>query len=105
MEFIDYYKVLGVARDASAGEIVKAYRRLARKCHPDVNKEAGAEEQFKRINEANQVLSDPEKRRRYDLLGSRWQDGQSFRPPAGWTDGGRVEFRTHPGGQAGGEGG
>ncbi|MBI5501558.1 MAG: DnaJ domain-containing protein [Deltaproteobacteria bacterium] len=98
MEYIDYYKVLGVGREASADEIAKAYRRLARKFHPDVSKEPGAEEQFKRINEANQVLSDPEKRRRYDLLGSDWRDGEAFRPPPGWTDGARVEFRTYPGG-------
>ncbi|MBI5490548.1 MAG: DnaJ domain-containing protein [Deltaproteobacteria bacterium] len=98
MEYIDYYKVLGVGRDASAEEIAKAYRRQARKFHPDVSKEPGAEEQFKRVNEANQVLSDPEKRRRYDLLGSEWRDGEAFRPPPGWADGSRVEFRTYPGG-------
>jgi len=98
MEYIDYYKVLGVGREASADEIAKAYRRMARKHHPDVSKDPGAEEQFKRLNEANQVLSDPEKRRRYDLLGSGWRDGEAFRPPAGWSDGARVEFRSYPGG-------
>lgn len=70
MEFIDYYKVLGIGRGASQGEVTKAYRKLARKCHPDVNKDPGAEEQFKRVNEAYQVLGDPEKRRKYDTLGA-----------------------------------
>jgi len=104
MEYIDYYKVLGIERSATPEEISKAYRRLARKCHPDVNKEAGAEEQFKRINEAHQVLSDPEKRRRYDTLGSGWRDGQPFQPPPEWGDGTHVEFRTYPGGGFGGGG-
>jgi len=102
MEYIDYYKVLGIDRSASPEEISKAYRRLARKCHPDVNKDPGAEEQFKRINEAHQVLSDAGKRRRYDTLGNGWRDGQPFQPPAGWGDGTRVEFRTYPDGDIGG---
>jgi len=97
MEFIDYYKVLEVGRDAKPEEIAKAYRRLARKYHPDVCKEPGAEEQFKRINEAHQVLSDPEKRRRYDQLGAGWRDGQPFQPPPGWAAGDPVEFRTWEG--------
>jgi curved DNA-binding protein len=83
MKYKDYYKTLGVKRDASAEDIKKAYRRLARKYHPDVSKEAGAEEQFKAVNEANDVLSDPEKRATYDQLGV-YQPGQEFRPPPGW---------------------
>lgn len=94
MEFVDYYKVLEVGRDATPEEIGKAYRRLARKYHPDVCKDPGAEEQFKRINEAHQVLSDPEKRRRYDLLGSDWRDGQPFQPPPGWVSGTPFEGGT-----------
>jgi curved DNA-binding protein len=83
MKYKDYYKILGVARDAKAEEIKKAYRRLARKYHPDVSKEAGAEEKFKDINEANDVLGDPEKRTAYDQLGY-YQPGQDFRPPPNW---------------------
>lgn len=94
MKYKDYYKTLGVARDAKAEDIKKAYRRLARKYHPDVSKEAGAEEKIKEVNEANDVLSDPEKRSAYDQLGA-YQPGQDFRPPPGWAGRG--------GGFAGGE--
>ena len=73
MDFKDYYKVLGVARDASQEEIQKAYRKLARKHHPDVSKEKGAETRFKEVSEANEVLKDPEKRARYDQLGADWK--------------------------------
>ena len=83
MENPDYYKTLGIARDASADDIKKAYRRLARDYHPDRNKAADAERRFKEINEANEVLSDPEKRRRYDTLGAHWKGG-GFSPPPGW---------------------
>lgn len=83
MEYKDYYKTLGVARDASQDEIKRAYRRLARKYHPDVSKETDAEARFKEINEANEVLRDPEKRAAYDALGSNWRAGQDFRPPPG----------------------
>lgn len=83
MENADYYKTLGVPRDASADDIKKAYRRLARDFHPDRNKSADAERRFKEINEANEVLSDPEKRRRFDTLGAQWKGG-GFTPPPGW---------------------
>jgi curved DNA-binding protein len=84
MDYKDYYKIMGVARDASQDEIKRAYRKLARKYHPDVSKEAGAEEKFKDLQEANEVLKDPEKRAAYDQLGSRWKAGQEFRPPPDW---------------------
>ncbi len=83
MEYKDYYKTLGVARDAGRDEIKRAYRRLARKYHPDVSKEPDAEARFKEINEAHEVLSDAEKRAAYDALGSNWRAGQDFRPPPG----------------------
>lgn len=84
MQFKDYYKTLGIARDAPAEEVKKAFRRLARKYHPDVSKEKDAEARMKEINEANAVLSDPQKRAAYDQLGSGYRPGQEFRPPPGW---------------------
>ncbi len=99
MQFQDYYEVLGVAKDAPQDEIKKAFRKLARKHHPDVadDKEA-AEEEFKKINEAYEVLGDPEKRKKYDQLGADWKTGGGFGGgvPPGW------EFRTGGSGDAGG---
>ncbi|NEV62010.1 DnaJ C-terminal domain-containing protein [Thiorhodococcus minor] len=83
MQYKDYYKTLGVARDATQDQIKRAYRKLARKYHPDVSKEPNAEGRFKEINEANEVLRDPEKRAAYDALGSGWRAGDDFRPPPG----------------------
>ena len=87
MEFRDYYQALGVARDASAEGIKKAYRKLARKYHPDVSKEPDAEARMKEVNEAYAVLSDPEKRAAYDQVGRGYQPGQDFRPPPDWDAG------------------
>jgi curved DNA-binding protein len=87
MKYQDYYQTLGVARDASVEDIKKAYRRLARKYHPDVSKESHAEERFKEVAEAYEVLRDPQKRAAYDQLGSNWRAGQEFRPPPGWRGG------------------
>ena len=87
MEFKDYYKTLGVAREATADEIKKAFRRLARKYHPDISKEADAEPRMKEINEAYTVLSDAETRAAYDQLGRGYQPGQEFRPPPDWDSG------------------
>ena len=86
MEYKDYYKILGVERDAKEAEIKTAYRRLARKYHPDVSKEADAETKFKEVGEAYEVLKDKEKRQAYDQLGANWKQGQNFNPPPGWED-------------------
>lgn len=84
MQYHDYYKVLGVERTADQTAIKKAYRKLARKYHPDVSKEADAEDKFKALGEAYEVLKDPEKRSAYDALGARWQEGESFQAPPNW---------------------
>lgn len=84
MEYKDYYKILGVDRKADGDAVKQAYRRLARKYHPDVSKEPNAEEKFKDVQEAYEVLKDTEKRAAYDALGSNWKSGQEFRPPPGW---------------------
>jgi len=87
MEFKDYYEVMGVKRDASQGEIKRAYRKLARKYHPDVSKETDAEDRFKEVGEAYEVLKDTEKRAAYDQLGANWKTGQDFNPPPDWDAG------------------
>ena len=97
MEYKDYYKVLGVARDASQDDIKRAYRKLARKYHPDVSKEPNAEDRFKEVNEAHEVLHDKEKRAAYDSLGSGWQAGQEFRPPPSGPGFRHQEFRFQEG--------
>jgi len=93
VEFKDYYQTLGVAREAAADEIRKAFRKLARKYHPDVSKEPDAEARMKEVNEAYAVLSDPEKRAAYDQLGRNYRPGEEFRPPPDWDAG--FEFSHH----------
>jgi curved DNA-binding protein len=99
MEFKDYYQIMGVQRDATQEEIKRAYRKLARKYHPDVSKESDAEARFKEVGEAYEVLKDPEKRAAYDQLGANWKAGQEFRPPPDWDQG----FEFHRGGFSGEE--
>jgi curved DNA-binding protein len=101
MRFKDYYQVMGVPRTASQDEIKRAYRKLARKYHPDVSKERDAEEKFKELQEANEVLKDPEKRAAYDQLGADWRQGQDFRPPPDWGKGFEFSSREFGGEQAG----
>jgi len=97
MRYKDYYAVMGVDRDATQDEIKRAYRKLARKYHPDVSKEPDAEARFKELGEAYEVLKDPERRAAYDGLGTKWQAGQDFRPPPDWNEG----FEFHGGGFTG----
>jgi curved DNA-binding protein len=85
MQYKDYYEVLGVPRGAEADEVKRAYRKLARKYHPDVSKEKNAENKFKEVQEAYEVLRDPEKRAAYDQLGRDYRPGQQFRPPPDWS--------------------
>lgn len=97
MDYKDYYKIMGVGRDANQDEIKRVYRKLARKFHPDVSKEANAEEKFKEVQEAYEVLKDPEKRAAYDQLGTQWRQGQQFTPPPDW--GQDFEYSTSFGGR------
>ncbi|QLH49678.1 MAG: DnaJ domain-containing protein [Candidatus Accumulibacter cognatus] len=101
MEFKDYYQILGVPRDATAVEIKKAFRKLARKYHPDVSKEVNAEARMQELNEANAVLSDPEKRAAYDQLGRGYQPGQEFQPPPDWDAGFEFSGQGFSPGEAG----
>lgn len=115
MEYKDYYAILGIEKTAAQDEIRRAYRKLAKKYHPDVNKAPDAEKKYKDINEAYEVLKDPEKRQKYDTLGSSWQNGDPFTPPPGYGGGGTTFtsgnfegfsdfFRTIFGNMAGGMG-
>lgn len=102
VKFQDYYETLEVKRNATPEQIKSAYRKMTRKYHPDLNREPGAEQKFRRINEAYEVLKDPEKRKKYDELGENWKSGQDFRPPPGWENmhfdfGGRVPGAGAPG--------
>ncbi len=102
VQFRDYYETLGVSKTASEDEIKSAFRKLARKHHPDVAKDkAGAEEKFTQINEAYEVLSDPEKRKKYDQLGADWNQPGGFQPPPGWGQQGGGGFNPYSGGNGG----
>lgn len=92
MQYKDYYNIMGLSRNASQDEVKRAYRKLARKYHPDVSKEANAEAKFKELGEAYEVLKDPEKRVAYDRLGSNWKAGEDFRPPPNWHQ--NFEFKS-----------
>lgn len=104
MEYRDYYQILGVQRTATADEVKSSYRRLARKYHPDVSKEPNAEERFKEVQEAYEVLKDPQKRAAYDQLGSEWKSGQQFRPPPDWGSGFEFSGGAAPHGRRGARG-
>src|SRR5271155_3625222 len=86
LAYTDYYEVLGVPRDADQDAIRRAYRKLARKYHPDLNSDSDAEDRFKEIGEANEVLSDPEKRERYDRLGANWRQQEQAAPDTNFED-------------------
>jgi len=102
MEYKDYYQIMGVERTATQDEIKRAYRKLARKYHPDVSKAADAEQRFKEVGEANEVLKDPEKRAAYDQLGANWKGGQDFNAPPDWDAGFEFGGGGFTGGHAGG---
>ena len=102
MKFKDYYEILGLTRSATQDEVKHAYRKLARKYHPDVSKDPDAEARFKELGEAYAVLKDPEKRAAYDQMGSQWKAGQDFQPPPGWDTGFEFsggDFGAGPGGE------
>lgn len=101
MKFKDYYETFGVPRSATQADIKRAYRKLARKYHPDVSKDSDAEARFKEIGEAYAVLKDPEKRAAYDQMGSQWKAGQDFQPPPGWDDGFEFSGRDFGSGDGG----
>lgn len=101
MKYQDYYQILGVPRDADTSDIKKAYRKLARKYHPDVNSASGAEEKFKEVNEAYEVLKDDDKRKAYDRFGADWKHGQQF--DGGFQDGGFHGGSYSGGGFSGGD--
>jgi len=101
MDFKDYYEVIGVKKAATQAEIKRAYKKLARKYHPDVSKQSNAEVRFKELGEAYEVLKDPEKRAAYDQLGKNWKAGQDFNPPPDWDEG----FEFNGGGFTGGNDG
>ena len=102
VEYKDYYTILGVSKSATQDDISKSFKKLARKCHPDLNPDdKAAEGRFKEINEAYEVLKDPEKRKLYDRLGPNWQHGQDFQPPPGFEN---VRFHFGGGGRGGGGG-
>ncbi len=103
MEFKDYYTTLGVARTASQDEIKRAYRKLARKYHPDVSKEPDAEVRFKEVAEAHEALIDVERRAAYDEITQRHADGRPFEPPPGWDSGFEFSGRGAPGRGAAGD--
>jgi len=100
MDFRDYYKIMGIDRDAGQDEIKRAYRKLARRYHPDVSKEADAEARFKEVGEAYAVLKDVEKRAAYDQLGENWKAGQEFQPPPDWGSGFEFSGDGHGGGES-----
>jgi len=101
MQYKDYYKIMGLSRNSTQDEVKRAYRKLARKYHPDVSKEKDAEAKFKELGEAYEVLQDPEKRAAYDKLGTKWKAGEDFRPPPNWDEG----FEFKGGGFTGGDAG
>ena len=102
MQYKDYYKIMGVSKNATQDEIKRAHRKLARKYHPDVSKEVDAEQKFKEVGEAYEVLKDPQKRTAYDRMGSQWKHGQNFTPPPDWNAGFKFSGGTFTSGDASG---
>ena len=100
MQYKDYYKIMDVPKNATQDEIKRAHRKLARKYHPDVSKEVNAEQKFKEVGEAYEVLKDPQKRAAYDRMGGEWQHGQSFTPPPDWGAGFEFSSKTFTGGDS-----